>query len=129
MECVSVVPLDWNDQEQVRDVAKLKPWRVIFGSDLIYSEAGAQALAQTMKTLLVESTRIKAAHSPRIIYGHTLGRMPELDDLFHHALKVNGLQWKILEELPVLCNGLPWEGRSTVVMDIYLEDNHNNNKL
>jgi len=119
LECVSVVPLDWNDQEQVKGVAKLKPWRVILGSDLIYSEAGAQALAQTMKTLLVESTRIKAAHSPRIIYGHTLGRMPELDDLFHQALKANGLQWVILEKLPVLCNGAPWEGRSTVVMDIY----------
>ena len=117
-ERVSVLPLNWNDLEQVQEVAALKPWHWILGSDLVYSEEGVHDLAKAVATLL-ESCHSSDNGHPRILYAHTKGRMPEYDQLWEDQLRANNLEWKILAKLPVIVYNSIWEGRSTLIMDIY----------
>jgi len=123
--CVSVAPMDWKNDAQVQHVAGMADdsygWNLILGSDLVYSEDGAHDLANAMAIVLAHNpSTANNRHKPRLVYAHTLGRMPDVDDLWLQELVANGLQWKMLATLPVLLNGTPWEGRSTLLMEIYI---------
>ena len=98
-----------------------KKWNWIVGSDLIYTEEGVQQLAGAMLIMLTDMAA--TASSGRIIYGHTKGRMPELDEQWENELRANGLTWNILAEVPVTTQeNKVWEGRTTLIMDIFLSD-------
>jgi len=139
---VMVNAMDWNDQEQVKQVASKYPFDLVLGSDLIYSEDRIQPLAETIATLLEILTTTTTSPrnnnnnnnqqpqddeeethqtSPsaggggggvRFLYGHTQGRMPEMDLLWEKELNAHGLKWKILETFP------QWDDRKTVIMEI-----------
>ena len=117
---VSCVGMDWKRKPSVRKVANMMPWDWIIGSDLVYTEEGVEYLAGALQILAT-------AGKARILYAHTLGRMAELDQLWEQELQKVGLTWKIAAKLPVLTHqGSVWEGRTTLIMDIYPADIHEN---
>eukprot|EP00977_Amphora_coffeiformis_P024527 scaffold16119_cov162-Amphora_coffeaeformis.AAC.4 len=111
---VSCHAMDWSNVTQIKSIAE-KKWDFIMGSDLIYSEDGLQLLAQTLAIFATSG-------AGKILYAHTLGRMPELDGLWEKELQANGLAWEIRANLPVMTSQhTAWEGRSTIIMDIYAQ--------
>ena len=104
---VEAIPLDWSCQEQRTNVAK-QDWDMIVGTDLVYSEEGCHHLVTTMAELLQVGNR-------KILYGHTQGRIPELDQLLEDELDRWNLEWKTLDTI-----SLPtWNGmRTTIIYEI-----------
>ncbi|CAB9518544.1 expressed unknown protein [Seminavis robusta] len=101
LDNVQVVPLDWNDVAQIRHVAKMQPWDLIIGSDLIYTEEGCCALAKTMAELLNQQQQQSTTNNKcRILYAHSQGRMPELDVLWKQQLQLQGLTFQIVASKP-----------------------------
>jgi hypothetical protein len=118
LERASVVPMDWKDSEQIEHAANLHSWDLMIGSDLIYTEEGVGWLAKAMASLLnFSKERRQQRPASRIVYGHTHGRIPELDQKWEQQLHAVGLTWNILERIPVI----GWEGRSTVIMEIFCQ--------
>jgi len=122
--------MDWNDDARVQEVAAMvdtnSGWNLILGSDLVYTEDGLQDLAKAMAILLSHhhhenkpSDGLKISQA-RLIYAHTEGRLPDLDDLWKEELNSKGLEWTVLATVPVFLNGAPWEGRRVLIMDISL---------
>jgi hypothetical protein len=123
--------MDWGQCKDVEHVAASGPWNYVLGSDLVYSEEGVHYLARTMAILAGchqcsyenendASLTTTVASPPRILYAHTQGRMPELDNLWQEELQRHGLTWKIVTQLPVRTgDGQVWQGRTTLVMDIF----------
>ena len=112
--CVSVVSqeMDWRSTASVHNVAAMG-WDWIIGSDLIYSNEGVRDLARVLAILLSRG-------SGKVLYAHTAGRMPDLDGLWEDELQRNGLAWVVQAKLPVTnADGTVWEGRNTLVMEIY----------
>jgi hypothetical protein len=133
---IKVIPFDWSNNEHRQRVSTMNDWDLIIGTDLIYSEDGCIHLVQAMSTLLStvtnnsdddEKKKFETASTvttakrkrSRIIYGHTKGRMEDLDQKFEIELINHGLQWNILERVP-----LPlWkddDNRTTTIYDIYI---------
>ena len=101
-----VLPMDWNNAQEIEHVAKLHSWSLIVGSDLIYSEDGAVALAKCMAQLL------QLNPTARLLYAHTQGRIPQLDLLWQDQLRLQGLQCLILDSEPL------WGERRSLIMEI-----------
>ena len=125
---LQVLPLDWNNTVHMEAVVQqlvvdekdgddddYTVWMV--GSDLIYSEDGVQALADAVASLFrLLRQQLPNNHQRNIttqfLYGHTQGRMPELDQLWTTALQSNGLSCRIIHEQAL------WGDRTSQIMDI-----------
>jgi hypothetical protein len=118
LDNVFTMPLDWSNATELQAVMDRAKWDVVLGSDLIYSEQGIILLTKLFSVLLQEQEVDAAAAAKRVIYAHTIGRMPELDALWETELAACGLQWKVLAELPVYVCGTVWKGRTTAILDI-----------
>ena len=109
---VTCLGMDWSRKSSVKYVGEMG-WDYIIGSDLVYSEEGVRHLAGAIGILA-------NIGSPRIIYAHTLGRIPELDEQWETELKSRDLAWTVLAKKPlVTTENKVWEGRSTLIMYIY----------
>lgn len=106
---ITVTPMDWGNEKQVTEVAQQHPWHIIVGSDLIYSEEGAEALSKCMARLLKENP------NTRLIYAHTQGRIPPLDDFWQEQLRLQRLSCTILASEHL------WDERRTVIMQMRLK--------
>jgi Lysine methyltransferase len=115
LQNVSVMPLDWNNATELQAVIDTAKWDIVFGSDLIYTEDGITVLARTLSSLL------RNGGAKRVLYAHTVGRMPDLDVLWEAEIRACGLSVDIVAQMPVYSSdGSVWEGRSTAVYDIRL---------
>ena len=84
---IKTTPLNWGKEQDLQNLESIcnHNWDLVIGTDLIYSEDGIQALAPTLVSLL----RLGAN---RILYGHTPGRIPHLDELWEQKCEEIGLQ-------------------------------------
>ena len=105
MERIETVALDWNDND-CQQVTSLHEFDWILGSDLIYSEDRVRPLAKTIAILLAKQPQA------RFLYGHTQGRMSEVDLLWEQELKAHGLMWEVQATVP------QWGDQRTVIMEI-----------
>ena len=112
MESLEVLPMDWTNTEQVTKVAAMHPFDLMLGSDLIYSEDRIEPLVRVIAALLEAQERTNSNPRPTFLYGHTLGRMSDLDLLWEKELEAQGLEWRLLRKVP------QWGDRMTVIMEI-----------
>ena len=106
MDKLETKAMDWNNIEQVKEVATMYPYDLIIGSDLIYSEDRIKPLVTTIATLLMKQPKAK------FLYAHTAGRMPEMDNLWEEELVTQNLVWDVIYTIP------QWDDRKTIIMEI-----------